>query len=90
MGGTIDEDKGDYYDEEESEEERKAEQSFLKIVLRETDDVVLFECTSTTVPAESEIAASVLEDNAKYEYLTIGKGKHRPTLDAEVHNISMQ
>lgn len=59
-------------------------QSFLKVVLRETDDVVLYECTSTTVPAESEDAATVLEDNAKYEYLTVGKGKNRPTLDAEV------
>lgn len=84
MGGTMDEDHDNYFeDEEESNEEVK--QSFLKVILRETDDVVLYECTSTTVPAESEDAAVVLANNAQYEYLTVGKGKHRPTLDAEVY-----
>ena len=78
----MDDEQERYYDDDQSEEE--PEHSFLKVVLRETDDVVLYECTSTTVPTESEDAAEVLEDNAKYEYLTIGKGKHRPTLDAEV------
>lgn len=82
MGGTMDEDQNTFYDDDDSEEE--ARPSFLKVVLRETDDVVLYECTSTTVPTDSEDAAGVLEDNAKYEYLTVGKGRHRPTLDAEV------
>lgn len=80
----MDDEQERYYDDDGSEEE--PEHSFLKVVLRETDDVVLYECTSTTVPTESDDAAEVLADNAKYEYLTKGKGKHRPTLDAEVNN----
>lgn len=86
MAGTMDDEQERYYDDDDEREE-EPEHSFLKVVLRETDDVVLYECTSTTVPTKSEDAAEVLEDNAKYEYLTIGKGKHRPTLDAEVNNI---
>lgn len=86
MAVTIDEEQNNFYDDDESYEE--SPQQFLKVVLRETDDVVLYECTSTTVPAESEDAAGVLENNAKYEYLTVGKGKHRPTLDAEVWNVT--
>lgn len=78
----MDEEQNNFHYDDDSEEELKP--SFLKVVLRETDDVVLYECTSTTVPSESEDAAAVLENNAKYEYLTVGKGKHRPTLDAEV------
>lgn len=84
MGGGVDEDQENMYYDDDSFEE--PEQSFLKVILRETDDVVLYECASTTVPAESEDAAAVLENNAKYEYLTLGKGKHRPTSDAEVHS----
>lgn len=86
MGGTMDDDQDTFHYEDESNE--GPEQSFLKVVLRETDDVVLYECSSTTVPADSEEAAAVLENNAQYEYLTVGKGKHRPTLDAEVYSIS--
>ncbi|XP_037038560.1 dynein intermediate chain 4, axonemal-like [Bradysia coprophila] len=81
MGGGVMEDDRQYFFNDDVDEE--PEQSFLKVILRETDDVVLYECNSTTVPAESEDAATVLEDNTKYEYLTVGKGKHRPTLDAE-------
>lgn len=80
----MDEEQDNFYDDEDSYEE--PEPTFLKVILRETDDVVLFECASTTIPAESEDAAAVLENNAKYEYLTVGKGRHRPTLDAEVQN----
>lgn len=89
MGGTMEEDRGNYFPEEDDSNE-DLEQSFLKVILRETDDVVLYECTSTTVPAESEDAAAVLENNAQYEYLTVGKGKHRPTLDAEVLYTQLQ
>lgn len=56
---------------------------FIKIVLRETEDIVLFECNSITVPKESEEAKAVEDDNALYEYLTLGKGKNRRTSDAE-------
>lgn len=78
----MEEDRQYFSSDEDSDE--GPDQSFLKVVLRETDDVVLYECNSTTVPADSEEATAVLEDNTKYEYLTVGKGKHRPTLDAEV------
>ncbi|KAJ6643727.1 Dynein axonemal intermediate chain 4, partial [Pseudolycoriella hygida] len=86
VGDAADEDQDScLYGEDESYEEAKP--SFLKVILRETDDVVLYECTSTTVPADSEDAAAVVEDNTRYEYLTVGKGKHRPTLDAETQTI---
>ena len=84
----MDEDQQHFLNDDDSDE--GPDQSFLKVVLRETDDVVLYECNSTTVPAESEDAAAVLEDNTKYEYLTVGKGKHRPTLDAEVRNVPLK
>lgn len=88
MGGGMDEEQDHFYDDEDSYEE--PQQTFLKVILRETDDVVLYECISTTVPTESEEAVAVLENNANYEYLTVGKGKHRPTLDAEVRNTSIK
>lgn len=84
MGCGMDGEQDKIYDDEDIYAE--PEQTFLKVILRETDDVVLYECTSTTVPAESVEAVAVLENNANYEYLTVGKGKHRPTLDAEVRN----
>lgn len=56
---------------------------FVKIILRETDDIELFSSNSCTVPQDSAEAAAVVEDNKLYDYLTIGKGRARRTSEAE-------
>lgn len=56
---------------------------FIKVVLRETDDIVLYESPSLTVLKGTEEAVAVEKANADYEFLTVGKGKNRRTSDAE-------
>lgn len=56
---------------------------FIKIVVRETDDIDLYAANSITVPKEDEEARRVEEDNKLYDYLTVGKGRTRRTSEAE-------
>lgn len=58
--------------------------NFFKLALTESDDIVLFECASLTVPKQSEEAAAVEKYNKDYEFITTGAGKNRRTSDAEV------
>lgn len=62
---------------------------YIKITIRETDDIVLFEMKSVTVPKGTEEARAVEEDNAAYDYLTIGKGKTRRTSEAEAQTANI-
>lgn len=62
----------------------KKPKHFFKLALTESDDIVLFECASLTVPKESEEAAAVEKYNKDYEFLTTGAGKNRRTSNAEV------
>ena len=62
----------------------KKPQHFFKLILTESDDIVLYECASLTVPKESEEAAAVEKYNKEYEFLTTGGGKNRRTSNAEV------
>lgn len=48
---------------------------FIKITLKETEDIILYESPSITVAKGSEEAKIVEKENATYDYLTIGKGK---------------
>lgn len=58
--------------------------TFLKIILRETSDMVLYENNAYTVLLdEAEERAAVEMDNERYDFLTIGKGQQRKTSDAE-------
>lgn len=50
---------------------------FIKITLKKTADIVLFEQRSTTVLRDSEEGRQVEEDNRRYEYLTKGQGRKR-------------
>ncbi|XP_073838441.1 dynein axonemal intermediate chain 4 [Musca autumnalis] len=50
---------------------------FIKITLKKTDDIVLYEQRSTTVLRDSEEGQLVEEDNKRYEYLTQGPGRKR-------------
>lgn len=63
--------------------------TFRKIKLRVTDEWLLYESNSKTVPIDSEEAEKVLADNEKYEYLTVGKGKNRRTNDSETQTIDI-
>lgn len=56
---------------------------FIKIIVRETDDIELYASNSCTVPQDAPEAAAVIADNERYDYLTIGKGRARRTSEAE-------
>lgn len=58
-------------------------QSFLKIVLSESDEWTLYESVSETVPLESEESEEVQKDNERYTHLTEGKGRNRRLSTAE-------
>lgn len=62
---------------------------YIKIIIRETDNIDLFETKSITVPKDSDEARAVEQDNAAYDYLTIGKGKARRTSDAEAQTANI-
>lgn len=58
--------------------------TFIKIILRETEDMLLYENNAYTVLMDdADELAAVTEDNARYDFLTVGKGKQRKTSDAE-------
>lgn len=61
---------------------------FMKIRLTVSEEFVLYENNSLTVPSDCEEAVKVLATNARYKYLTTGKGKNRITCDAETQTIN--
>lgn len=61
---------------------------FMKIRLTVSDEYVLYESNSLTVPNDSDDASKVLAINTRYKYLTMGKGKNRITCDAETQTIN--
>ncbi|XP_013114463.2 dynein axonemal intermediate chain 4 [Stomoxys calcitrans] len=50
---------------------------FIKITLKKTSDIVLYEQRSTTVLKDTEEGRQVEEDNERYTYLTEGQGRKR-------------
>lgn len=60
---------------------------FIKLQLTETEEIVLYECASLTVPKGTEEAAAVEKYNADYEEIT--KNKIRRTSDAEVQTENL-
>lgn len=73
----------------ENIEKSKNISPFIKVILRETDDILLFEKSSLTVPDGTEEANLVKNDNQIYEYLTVGKGRNRRKDDAETQTIEI-
>ena len=67
----------------------KKPKHFIKLQLTETDDIVLYESASLTVPKGTEEATAVEKYNKDYEYLTKGAGKNRRTSDAEVQTENL-
>ncbi|EDV38786.1 uncharacterized protein Dana_GF24973 [Drosophila ananassae] len=61
---------------------------FIKVLLRKTPIVVLFERRSMTALADSEEGRQVLEDNRKYEELLSGVDKTRRTVDADTQTMT--
>lgn len=70
---------------------KETEQSFIKIVLKESEEWTLYESpVSETVPLDdSEETKQVQEDNARYQYLSEGKGRNRQlnTAEAQTSNV---
>lgn len=71
-------------DERKSHPSAQYPKHFIKLKLTETEDIVIFENTSLTVPKGSEEAEYVEKYNDDYDYLTKGPGKNRRTNEAEV------
>lgn len=71
-----------------SSSKKSSPPKFMKIRLSVTEEIILYESNSLTVPSDSDDAAKIIESNARYKYLTIGKGKNRITCDAETQTIN--
>ncbi|XP_036320129.1 WD repeat-containing protein 78-like [Rhagoletis pomonella] len=56
---------------------------FIKVSLRKTEEILLFEQSSWAVVKGSEEAETVEHDNRIYDYLTMGRGKVRRRSEAE-------
>ncbi|XP_073829141.1 dynein intermediate chain at 61B [Musca autumnalis] len=71
--------------EEEAKEEPKSKHKlpFIRIVLRKTELILLYEQQSMTAIKNTEDGNYAEQDNKQYDYLTIGKGKVRRRSDAE-------
>jgi hypothetical protein len=76
-------------DDKHSHPSAQAPKKFIKLTLTETEDIVLYESASLTVPRETEEATTVLKSNDDYDYLTIGPGKNRRTCDAETQTLDI-
>lgn len=57
--------------------------AFMKIRLKESEDLLLYENNSYTVLAGTDEALAVLADNERYDLLTVGKGQQRRIRDVE-------
>ncbi|XP_055843793.1 dynein axonemal intermediate chain 4 [Episyrphus balteatus] len=62
---------------------------FIKIYLRQTKDILLFEQRSTTVPFGTEDAERVDKENKAYDYVTKGKGRLRRKADSEAQTTNV-
>ncbi|XP_013103864.2 dynein axonemal intermediate chain 4-like, partial [Stomoxys calcitrans] len=56
---------------------------YIRVVLSKTDLILLYEQQSNTACKDTEDGNFTEEDNARYDYLTIGRGKVRRRSDAE-------
>uniref|UniRef100_A0A0A1XT82 Dynein axonemal intermediate chain 4 n=1 Tax=Zeugodacus cucurbitae TaxID=28588 RepID=A0A0A1XT82_ZEUCU len=63
---------------------------FIKIMLRPSPEIFLYESTSYTVPKGTKLGELVEEDNKIYDYLTIGRGNVRRRSDAETQTIDAE
>lgn len=60
---------------------------FIKVVLRPSHVVLLYESQSLTAPKGTKLGNLVEEDNIIYDYLTTGRGNVRRRSDAETQTI---
>ncbi|KAB0795109.1 hypothetical protein PPYR_11948 [Photinus pyralis] len=63
--------------------------SHISLLLKETPTYFLLELPSKTVDKDSEEAAQVEIENSTYEYLTVGKGRNRKVVNAEVQTVQI-
>lgn len=73
----------------ENSENTEKSSNVIRVLLRETNIISLFEMPSTTVLKCTEEGRLVEEDNTKYEYLTVGKGKNRKMEPAEAQTFEI-
>lgn len=67
---------------------KRAATPFIKVLLRKTPIVVLFERPSMTAEMDSDEGRLVLADNERYEELLAGTDKTRRTVDADTQTVS--
>ncbi|CAG9854716.1 unnamed protein product [Phyllotreta striolata] len=68
--------------------ERKIPTS-VSLILNETSTFFLLDITSTTEIKETDEGILVEQDNELYDFLTIGKGKHRKVVQTEAQTMAM-
>ncbi|XP_004521728.2 WD repeat-containing protein 78 [Ceratitis capitata] len=62
---------------------------FVSVILRKSEEFVLFTQNSFTVPKDTEEAEAVEHDNRIYDHLTVGKGKVRRRSEAETQTTDV-
>ncbi|XP_012162084.1 WD repeat-containing protein 78 [Ceratitis capitata] len=67
----------------------KRQPKHIKVTLRKTSEILLFEMRSLTALADTEEGRAVAEDNERYEFLTSAQGRRRRTIDAEAQTTAL-
>lgn len=63
--------------------------TYMSLVLNETETIYLLTIASSTEFADGEEAGNVLDDNERYDYLTVGKGRNRRTVSMGCQTVSV-
>ncbi|XP_017781911.1 PREDICTED: WD repeat-containing protein 78-like [Nicrophorus vespilloides] len=62
---------------------------YISLTLHETDTIIIFEMGSATATKDTPEGIEAEAENKQYEYITVGKGKNRKVVDAEVQTTSV-
>lgn len=67
----------------------KHQPKHIKVTLRKTNEILLYEQRSLTALADTEEGKAVAADNERYEYLTTAQGRRRCTFNAEAQTAGV-
>ncbi|XP_050334108.1 dynein axonemal intermediate chain 4 [Bactrocera neohumeralis] len=67
----------------------KQQPQHIKVTLRKTNEILLYEQRSLTVLADTDEGKAVAADNERYEYLTSAQGRRRRTFSAEAQTAGV-
>ncbi|KAJ8941223.1 hypothetical protein NQ318_015655 [Aromia moschata] len=74
-------------EDSEVKEDMKQTPTRISLILSETNTFILLDIPSCTVIKDSDEGNIVEEQNQQYEYLTVGKGRNRKVVTAEVQTV---